>query len=124
MGIAAPLSLGGWQELLGIAPGKAAKWAAIDIRERVMAMTPGRVLHPHPMPRDLESKPGRTKPTRGRKLRDHFVELEREIIHEALERAAGNKSKAARELGMAEQTLRYRLKKLFPEGRKNLRTRK
>jgi Nif-specific regulatory protein len=92
--------------------------------ERVMAMTPGRVLHPHPMPRDLESKPGRTKPTRGRKLRDHFVELEREIIHEALERAAGNKSKAARELGMAEQTLRYRLKKLFPEGRKNLRTRK
>lgn len=39
VGIAAPLSLGGWQELLGIAPGKAAKWAAIDIRERVMAMT-------------------------------------------------------------------------------------
>jgi predicted NBD/HSP70 family sugar kinase len=39
VGIAAPLSLGGWQELLGIAPGKAAKWAAIDIRERVMSMT-------------------------------------------------------------------------------------
>jgi predicted NBD/HSP70 family sugar kinase len=39
VGIAAPLSLGGWQELLGIPPGKAAKWAAIDIRERVMAMT-------------------------------------------------------------------------------------
>ena len=39
VGIAAPLSLGGWQELLGIAPGKAAKWAAIGIRERVMAMT-------------------------------------------------------------------------------------
>ena len=39
VGIAAPLSLGGWQELLGIAPGKAAKWAAIDIRVRVMAMT-------------------------------------------------------------------------------------
>lgn len=39
VGIAAPLSLGGWQELLGIAPDKAAKWAAIDIRERVMTMT-------------------------------------------------------------------------------------
>jgi predicted NBD/HSP70 family sugar kinase len=39
IGIAAPLSLGGWQELLGIAPEQAAKWAAIDIRERVMAMT-------------------------------------------------------------------------------------
>ena len=39
VGIAAPLSLGGWQELLGIAPGQAAKWASIDIRERVMTMT-------------------------------------------------------------------------------------
>jgi predicted NBD/HSP70 family sugar kinase len=39
VGIAAPLSLGGWQELLGIAPEQALKWSAIDIRERVMAMT-------------------------------------------------------------------------------------
>jgi predicted NBD/HSP70 family sugar kinase len=39
VGVAAPLSLGGWQELLGIAPEQAAQWAAIDIRERVMAMT-------------------------------------------------------------------------------------
>jgi len=39
IGIAAPLSLGGWQELLGVAPGQAAKWAAIDIRRRVAAMT-------------------------------------------------------------------------------------
>lgn len=39
VGVAAPLSLGGWQELLGIAPEQAAKWAAIDIRERVSTMT-------------------------------------------------------------------------------------
>jgi predicted NBD/HSP70 family sugar kinase len=39
VGIAAPLSLGGWQSLLGIAPRQAAKWAEIDIRERVAAMT-------------------------------------------------------------------------------------
>ena len=39
VGIAAPLSLGGWQTLLGIAPEQAAKWAHIDIRERVQAMT-------------------------------------------------------------------------------------
>ena len=39
IGIAAPLSLGGWQTLLGIAPQQAAKWADIDIRERVAAMT-------------------------------------------------------------------------------------
>ena len=39
VGIAAPLALGGWQSLLGIAPGQAARWAEIDIRERVAAMT-------------------------------------------------------------------------------------
>ena len=39
VGIAAPLSLGGWQALLGIPARQAAKWAQIDIRERVAAMT-------------------------------------------------------------------------------------
>ncbi|MDE2092821.1 MAG: ROK family transcriptional regulator [Burkholderiales bacterium] len=39
VGIAAPLSLGGWQRLLGIDPALAAKWSNIDIRERVAAMT-------------------------------------------------------------------------------------
>ena len=39
VGVAAPLSLGGWQALLGIRPRQAAKWAQIDIRERVTAMT-------------------------------------------------------------------------------------
>jgi predicted NBD/HSP70 family sugar kinase len=39
IGIAAPLSLGGWHALLGIAPELAARWTGIDIRERVAAMT-------------------------------------------------------------------------------------
>jgi predicted NBD/HSP70 family sugar kinase len=39
VGIAAPLSLGGWQSLLGIPARQAEKWARIDIRERVAAMT-------------------------------------------------------------------------------------
>ena len=39
VGVAAPLSLGGWQALLGIRPRQAAKWAQIDIREKVTAMT-------------------------------------------------------------------------------------
>jgi predicted NBD/HSP70 family sugar kinase len=38
IGIAAPLSLGGWHELLGIAPDLAARWAGIDIRARIAAM--------------------------------------------------------------------------------------
>jgi predicted NBD/HSP70 family sugar kinase len=39
VGVAAPLSLGGWQELLGIAPELAQKWHGIDIRERVAALS-------------------------------------------------------------------------------------
>jgi predicted NBD/HSP70 family sugar kinase len=38
IGVAAPLSLGGWNELLGIAPELAAKWHGIDIRERIAAL--------------------------------------------------------------------------------------
>jgi transcriptional regulator with GAF, ATPase, and Fis domain len=53
------------------------------------------------------------------------AELERRAIREALERAGGNQSQAARELGMTEQTLRYRLKKLNPDHpRQHSRTRK
>ncbi len=43
VGVAAPLSLGGWQALLGmagIAADQAQPWAQIDIRERIAAMTP------------------------------------------------------------------------------------
>jgi predicted NBD/HSP70 family sugar kinase len=40
VGVAAPLSLGGWQTLLGLAPEQALSWDGIDIRARVAAMTP------------------------------------------------------------------------------------
>jgi predicted NBD/HSP70 family sugar kinase len=39
IGVAAPLSLGGWHELLGVPPEHAAKWDAVDIRERITSMT-------------------------------------------------------------------------------------
>jgi predicted NBD/HSP70 family sugar kinase len=39
VGVAAPLALGGWQAVLGIEPRRSAKWAAVDIRERIGAMT-------------------------------------------------------------------------------------
>jgi predicted NBD/HSP70 family sugar kinase len=38
IGVATPLSLGGWQQLLGVAPELAEKWHGIDIRERVAAL--------------------------------------------------------------------------------------
>jgi predicted NBD/HSP70 family sugar kinase len=39
VGVAAPLSLEGWHEVLGIGRTQAAKWAGIDMRERIAAMT-------------------------------------------------------------------------------------
>ncbi|MEP7101724.1 MAG: ROK family transcriptional regulator [Burkholderiales bacterium] len=39
IGVAAPLSLGGWQSVLGIESRQAMKWPQIDIRERIGAMT-------------------------------------------------------------------------------------
>ncbi len=38
IGVAAPLSLGGWQQVLGIAPELAQKWTGIDIRDRIAAL--------------------------------------------------------------------------------------
>jgi predicted NBD/HSP70 family sugar kinase len=38
IGIAAPLSLGGWQQLLGVAPKLAKQWQGIDLRKRVAAL--------------------------------------------------------------------------------------
>lgn len=40
VGIAAPLSLGGWQGLLGVDPARAARWDRVDLREAVAALTP------------------------------------------------------------------------------------
>ncbi|HAT33201.1 MAG TPA: serine/threonine protein kinase [Janthinobacterium sp.] len=39
IGIAAPLALGGWRQLLDMAPEQASQWNDIDIRQRVQAMT-------------------------------------------------------------------------------------
>jgi predicted NBD/HSP70 family sugar kinase len=38
IGLAAPLGLGGWQSLLGIAPDAAERWARLDLREAVAAL--------------------------------------------------------------------------------------
>jgi DNA-binding NtrC family response regulator len=79
--------------------------------ERVVAMTTGNTLFPDPPPRDLEGRASEVRLGRGRRLTDLVEALERKMLLEALERATGNQSVAARELGMTEQTLRYRLRK-------------
>ncbi|HST01074.1 MAG TPA: sigma-54-dependent Fis family transcriptional regulator, partial [Usitatibacter sp.] len=79
--------------------------------ERVMAMTPGDALFPVPPPRDMEERASSWRPGRGRGLTDSVEEFERRIIEDALEKAQGNQSLAARQLGVPEQAIRYRIKK-------------
>jgi Nif-specific regulatory protein len=79
--------------------------------ERVLAMTPGDTLYPTPPPRDLEERASRVKLGQGGTLASMVEGLERRAIEEALDRAAGNQSLAARQMGMTEQSLRYRIRK-------------
>jgi transcriptional regulator with GAF, ATPase, and Fis domain len=79
--------------------------------ERVMAMNPGRVLHPIPLPRDLEERSDTPRLARGRRLTELVEDLERRLIEQALAHAEGNQSLAARQLGVPEQTIRYRIRK-------------
>jgi DNA-binding NtrC family response regulator len=90
--------------------------------ERVMALNQGDMLRPEPPPPDL-ARHRTMVSTRGKKLLDVIGKLERRMVRDALERARGNQSIAARELGLTEQSMRYRLRKYGLEGRRNRRTR-
>ncbi|MBI5711457.1 MAG: sigma 54-interacting transcriptional regulator [Candidatus Eisenbacteria bacterium] len=92
--------------------------------ERVLALNPGRVLHPNPLPRDLESRGEDLKLGRARRLAEVVGKIERKVVAEALERAGGNQSHAARELGMSEASIRYRIRRYGLATRQNPRTRK
>jgi transcriptional regulator with PAS, ATPase and Fis domain len=78
--------------------------------ERLMAMHSGDVLFARPLPRDLEGQP-QVRVHAGRKLSGVIEEVEQRMIQDALRRSGGNQSLAARELGLTEQTLRYKLRK-------------
>jgi Nif-specific regulatory protein len=80
--------------------------------ERLMAMTPGKVLHPDPLPHDLRQRAQvAARGERGRSLEELVADLEKRHVLDALDRNAGNQVRAARELGLTEQSLRYRLRK-------------
>jgi transcriptional regulator with GAF, ATPase, and Fis domain len=91
--------------------------------ERVMAMTPGRALVPLPQLKDNAAQAPKPRFERGRRLTEMVGELERRLVRDALERCGGNQSRAARELGLTEQSLRYRIQKYGMATRKSLRIR-
>jgi DNA-binding NtrC family response regulator len=87
-----------------------------NIIERAIALSAGEVIEPSDIHLDtftLRKGPATASPE------THFIpdgmtldQFEDEIIHEALRRANGNKSQAARLLGLSRNALRYRLSKI------------
>jgi transcriptional regulator with PAS, ATPase and Fis domain len=85
--------------------------------ERVMTKTEHDVLHA-----ESDASRRQRNPLPGhRKLADQVQALERRLLVEALRRCSGNQSRAARELGLTEPTLRNKLAKYAIHPRKNLR---
>lgn len=80
--------------------------------ERLMTLQSERVLEPDPLPSDLQKRAAAGPARRqARTLREMVEELERRQVGEALERNAWHQSRAAAELGITEQAMRYRIKK-------------
>ena len=92
--------------------------------ERILAMSPGPVLYPDPPPHDLAARGGALRVGHGRKLSEVVAKLERKLVVEALDRAHGNQSLAARELGMTEPSIRYKINKYGLLPREYLRHRR
>ena len=85
-----------------------------NLCERLTVLLPGRDIHPENLPAELrlpvmagDSPPDFRLPDQGVAL----ATVEESLIRQALDRTRGNRSRAARLLGITRDTLLYRLKK-------------
>jgi DNA-binding NtrC family response regulator len=82
-----------------------------NLCERVVLLLPGKEITPHNLPQEFQQRATTSAivelPATGLVLAD----LEKNLIQQALERTAGNRSRAARLLGISRDTLLYRLRK-------------
>jgi DNA-binding NtrC family response regulator len=86
-----------------------------NIIERSIALSSGPVLDAVDIHLDLREAPGAASSASGAPFLPEGMKLEEwedEMIREAMRRAQGNKSEAARLLGLSRNALRYRLGKL------------
>jgi DNA-binding NtrC family response regulator len=84
-----------------------------NLCERLAVLLPGREIHPENLPAELRAAPAHPGAP-GFRLPDQGVVLalvEESLIRQALQRTQGNRSRAARLLGISRDTLLYRLKK-------------
>lgn len=87
-----------------------------NILERALALSSGNVIEADDLlldPADIgESSPAVATAPAGTDLQDYLDQVERHAIEEALEKSGGNRTAAARHLGVTFRSLRYRLERL------------
>ncbi|MFH0778927.1 MAG: sigma 54-interacting transcriptional regulator [Candidatus Eisenbacteria bacterium] len=84
------------------------------IERFVVMCSPGEEVPLSSLPSDLRPKTLGLEPaSRAGKarLREELQSLEKELLIQALQRSNGNRSRAARELGVSEQSVRYKIRK-------------
>ena len=85
-----------------------------NVCEHVSAVLPGQLIGPEQLPLDLTAQPAKPGSGSGFELPQeglNMESLEIDLIQQALEYANGNKSEAARLLGLTRDAFLYRLKK-------------
>jgi DNA-binding NtrC family response regulator len=91
-----------------------------NFSERMLILFSGRKVQPENLPQEFRATPSRNTQSNGRFLLPeqglNMDELEASLIEQALVKAFGNRSKAARMLGLSRDTLLYRMKKYAIEG--------
>ncbi len=90
-----------------------------NVIERAVALetTPSILVERLPETLQSEKPPGPSSPLRGGfSLDDHLLSIERDLLQEALTRAAGERGEAARLLGVSPRSLRYLLSKHRVDG--------
>ena len=85
-----------------------------NLCERLVILYPGSQVRPEDLPRELTAGQGGAPEAAGFTLPPQGIDLnqlEAELIRQALSLASGNKSRAARLLGLTRDTLLYRIQK-------------
>lgn len=93
-----------------------------NILERALALSLGDAIDVedlHLEPQDCEGAASRGDSASGGPLQDYLDQVERQAIVEALGKTSGNRTAAARVLGVTFRSLRYRMERLGMKGDKN-----
>jgi two-component system response regulator PilR (NtrC family) len=87
-----------------------------NVLERALALSSGELIHAEDLlldPSDVgEAHPAAPAEPGGAALQDYLDKVERHAIEDALEKSGGNRTAAARSLGVTFRSLRYRLERL------------